>query len=184
MIRLKQALFAFAALACLGAALLIMVATGLPEANTGNGASGFRALAAIGSPAPRFGLRNASNELVSLEPNAGTVTIISFWSTACAPCRRELRELQRVHQDHPEVTRILAINLGESRDSVIAWRDQLGLSLELLLDPALHAARLYKVRGLPTTYILDERLIIRGLRFGPISYSHLLGEARQLAQLG
>ncbi len=181
MIKLKQALSFLAAFICLGAALYIVIDAGLPNPNGNNRRLGANTIAAVGSPAPLFALRNLSHELISLQPSTGTVTILNFWSTTCAPCRREMRDLQRLHNHNPDLIRILAINLGESREAVTAWRDNLNLTFELLLDQSLAVAKRYQIRGQPTTYLLDERQIIKALYFGPLTYGQMLGDIQRLA---
>ena len=92
-----------------------------------------------------------------------------------------MRDLQRLYDRHSDWLRILAVNLGESPEAVAAWRDEFGLEFDLLLDPLLTVARSYQVRGLPTTYLLDEDLRILNVYFGPVTYEHMLGEVERLA---
>ncbi len=179
MVKLKQALSFLAALVSLGAALFIVIQTGLPRAMGNRHRPGASYIAAVGSPAPPFILRNQSNNLISLE--SGVVTILNFWSTSCEPCRREMRELQQLSEDIPDLLRILAINLGDSRPVISAWRDEYGLNFDLLRDPTFSVARRYQIRGLPTTYLLDERQIVRAIYFGPISYDQMLDAVQRLA---
>ena len=181
MIKLKPAISLLAASVCLGAALYIVIWAGLPNPAENSGRDTQSYAAEAGSQAPAFTLRSPSLERVSLYPGAGFVTILNFWSTTCAPCRREMQDLQRLHDRHSDWLRILAVNLGESPDAVAAWRNELGLTFDLLLDPSLTVARRYQIRGLPTTYLLDDRLLIQNVYFGPVTYEHMLGEAERLA---
>ena len=181
MTKLKQALGFLVPFICFGAALTIVIDTGLPEANGSRDRLGADAVVAIGSPAPPFALPNLAQELVALAPSAGAVTVLNFWSTTCAPCRREMRDLQALHTQNPDSIRILAINLGESWEAVNAWRDDLGLTFELLLDTSLAVAKRYQIRGLPSTFLLDERHIIQAIYFGPVRVEVLLDSARRLA---
>ena len=178
MVRLKQALSFLAALVALGAALFISIQTGLLTAMGNRYGPNAGYIAAVGSPAPPFVLRNQSNNLVSLE--SGGATILNFWSTSCAPCQREMRELQQLYEDNPDLVRILAINLGDSQRDISAWRDEHGLSFDLLRDPTLDIARRYQIRGLPTTYLLDERQILRAFYFGPVNYDQMLDAVQRL----
>lgn len=181
MTKLKQALDLLAAFTCLGAALYIFLDAGLPAASGTSRGIETNYMARVGAPAPPFALRTVSNELESFQRRAGQVTILNFWSTSCSPCRREMRELQRLLDHHPDMFRILAINMAESRDSVAAWRDHLGLTYDLLLDPVLSVAQRYQVRGIPTTFLLDDRLTIQAVYYGPVTYDQVLGDAQRLA---
>ena len=178
MVNLKHIFRFLAALSSLGAALLIVIRAGLPQPMDNRYRDDTGYIAAVGWPAPPFALRNQSNELVSLESHTGAVTILNFWSTSCAPCQREMRDLQKLYVDNHDLLRILAINLGDSRQDISAWRDKLELSYDLLHDPALRTARRYGIRGLPTTYLLDERRVVAAVYFGPVSYDQMLGAVR------
>ena len=112
----------------------------------------------------------------------GRATIINFWSTNCPPCRHELPALQQLHERYAGAVRVLAVNLGDNPAEAANWRDQLGLSFELLLDPAQVLRRSYQIRGLPTTFVLDERLVIRELVFGAQSYDQMRAALMRLAR--
>ena len=178
--KLAQALSLLAAFTCLGVAFTILIDTGLPNPGDNSRGNAAEYFAAVGSLAPGFDLRSVSNALVSLQPSKGKVTILNFWSTSCVPCQWEMPEFQQLQNQHPDLIRIIAINLGDTRDAVTAWRDRLGLTFDLLLDPALEVAQRYRIRGLPTTFMLDERLIIRAVYFGPLTYDRVLYDVQRL----
>ena len=175
MSQIKNALNLLLAGLCFCLALGIALEAGLPQPLQPQSA-------AVGSPAPAFLLRELSGELAALEPMQDRATVINFWSLNCPPCRHELPALQRLHERHRGAVRILAINLGDNPAAVSHWRDQLGLSFELLLDPAQSLRRSYQIRGLPTTFLLDERLVIRELAFGAQSYDQMRAALFRLAR--
>lgn len=182
MIKLRPVIRYSAALVCLGAAFLLVARSGLPHRiELGQGAIESGAGLAIGSPAPQFELLNTSGQKIALGSRAGTATIITFWATWCAPCRREMRELQQLQSQRPDSIRVLAINMGESADLVAAWQQEIGLRYDLLLDPTLAASQLYKVRGLPTTVLLDDGHVIRNVYYGPVTGARLEADLRRLA---
>lgn len=184
MIRLKPIIRCLAALSCLGAAFLLLVRSGLPnniELNEQASASQSSGALETGSPAPQFELRNSSGVSVALGSSAGQITVISFWATYCAPCRQEMRELHQLQISAPDSIRVLAVNMGERADAVAAWRRELGLSYDLLLDPPLAVSEDYMVRGIPTTYLLDGAQRIRKVYFGPTTRQQLDSDIQRLA---
>lgn len=185
MIRLRLIVRNIAALICLGAAFLLLARSGLPdkiESYARSGALGAGEALEIGSAAPPFQLWNSSGDKVALEDAAGMATLINFWATYCGPCRQELRDLQRLQDSRPDLVRILAVNMGESAASVADWRSDLGIGYDLLLDPALAVSKLYMVRGLPTSYLLDSSLRIRQVYYGPVKLRQLEADIERLAQ--
>lgn len=176
MSKAKSAIQLLAAFISLGAALLILDDAGLPErASTLNQRFG-GTMPEIGALAPPFQLRNTKGELITLQPGNANAALVNFWSTACPPCRREMRELQLLHEDHGGSIQIVAVNLNDGIDAVIAWRDELGITFDLLLDPSLMVTRLYQVGGIPTTFLLDRKHSLRRIYHGPVSYEMLLSD--------
>ena len=183
--RLRLIVRNLAALICLGAAFLLLARSGLPdniELYARSGAPAAGAALEIGAAAPSFQLLNTSGEKVALDDAAGMATLINFWATYCAPCRQELRDLQRLQDSRPDSLRILAVNMGEAVELVADWRSDLGIGYELLLDPALALSKLYLVRGIPTSYLLDSSLRIRQVYYGPVKLRQLDADIERLAQ--
>jgi len=179
--RLLQWLAAFLSLV---AAIAILILAGLPNRGDYSGSAddnGRVRAPEVNSRAPSFTLPALSSRALALEPAQGSITIINFWATWCQPCRREMRDLQRLYENYPGQLRILAVNLGESIQDVRDWVDQLGLTYDILLDRQGVAAARYQVRGLPSTYVLDSDHIIRRLYYGAVSHEQL---RQDLSQLG
>ena len=168
MIKLNRCLRLLAALLSLGAAVALLYYVGLPsrgEYAGVNRGSGLIAAPEIGRLAPAFALPSLSSRMMALEQARGSATILNFWATWCQPCRREMEELQRLYEATPGRLRILALNQGESLEGARAWVDELELTYDILQDRGGTVSRLYQVRGLPTTYLLDEALIVRARVF-------------------
>lgn len=176
MSKLNRLLHLLAAFLSLGAAFAVFTGVGLPERGD---FSGLRAedgqikAPEVGALAPPFSLPTADSAMLSLAEGRGKITIINFWATWCPPCRREMRDLQRLYISHRGKARILAVNLGESVPAVRKWVRQLDLTYDILLDRHGVVAKLYQVRGLPTTVVLDGESRIHRLYYGPVSFEQL-----------
>ena len=81
-------------------------------------------------------------------------------------------ELQAFHQAHPD-TRVLAVNLGESRDLIVDWVTQFGLTFDIVLDPDQSIASLYRLRGQPSTYVVSPGGVITSIFYGPTTRQSL-----------
>jgi len=129
-----------------------------------------------GSQAPLFELETADGEMVRLEEYRGQVVLLNFWATWCAPCRIEMPLLQSTFdsfQDQGLV--ILGIDFDEPADLVASFGDELGLTFPLLLDPGGKVQQQYKVRGYPTTVVLDREGRIQSYHIGVLTQSQLDG---------
>lgn len=70
-----------------------------------------------GKQAPAFRLQSLrSSKKVALADFRGKVVLMDFWSTWCPGCRRQLKVLQRLHDDKTlrKNVQILTINMKES----------------------------------------------------------------------
>ncbi|XXK28475.1 TlpA family protein disulfide reductase [Arenicellales bacterium nBUS_45] len=109
---------------------------------------------------PKLGLLNIQGERRHLEDYKGRVLLVNFWATWCPPCVKELPSITRAREllsDEP--FDVLAINVGEDKAQIERFlRNRLGgvLNLEVLVDDNLVAVKDWKVRALPTTYIVDH----------------------------
>ena len=171
MSRLQRIAHWLTALLCCSIALVIVIQAGLPQRSQTNRILSNQVAPEPGHPAPIFQLPSLSGEITSLLHDPAAFTLLYFWSTSCAPCRKEMPALNELHQS--ERLRILAVNMGESADRVRAWVDQLELRYTVLLDPALAVARAYQIRGLPSAFLLDAQYRIVRLYFGPVSINQL-----------
>jgi len=129
----------------------------------------------IDSPAPIFELQSINGEEVNLQNLQGRAVMLNFWATWCGPCQVEMPLLQSYHDQYNRELVVLAINVGESPQDIEKYLEELGLNLNVLLDRKGEVEKLYRVRGLPTTYFVDEEGIIRYLHLGLLSESQLKG---------
>ena len=123
-----------------------------------------------GGATPPLALKDASGALHDLKAYRGKVVLINFWATWCEPCRDEMPSLQRLRARLSNLPfTILAINMGESEEKAASFLKPLDIDLKVVFDKDTSAAKQWKVRTLPATFVIDTK--------GNIRYS-LLGEAQ------
>ncbi len=125
---------------------------------------------AIGHPAPDFTLPTLAGENVTLSDLAGQPVVLNFWASWCGPCRAEMPELQRLHDQLGEAgVTVLGVNQGESPETAAAFLQTLGLSFPAALDQRTGVSQQYLVNSLPTTFFIDRAGVIRATFIGPMS---------------
>ncbi|MBF0193074.1 MAG: TlpA family protein disulfide reductase [Magnetococcales bacterium] len=88
----------------------------------------------------------------------GKVVLVNFWATWCPPCRSEMPSMQRVwdkFKDKGFV--ILAVDVGEKADDIIPFAMEYDLEFPIVLDNNDKTARAWKVRGMPTSFLVDKQ---------------------------
>lgn len=80
-------------------------------------------------------------------------TVVSFWATWCAPCKRELPMLEEMAADG---TNVVGVNIGDSADSVEAFLADLGVTFPSYIDVDGEMLSRLDVPSLPATMIVVD----------------------------
>ena len=105
----------------------------------------------------------------SLTQHAGKLVLVNFWATWCQPCIREMPSMERLYARYkPQGLEIVAISLDQGNEQEVRdFAAKYKLTFPIVLDPEHKAKALYKVRGLPTTYLVDRKGQVAGYGVGP-----------------
>lgn len=125
-----------------------------------------------GKKAPNFTLQDLSGEDVSLEDFQGQKVFLNFWATWCPPCKAEMPDIQKLHKNNEEV-KILAVNVQENKDKVFNYLMENNFSFTTLLDINGQVASQYLVRGIPSTFVIDEEGTIIKKHVGVLTYKQM-----------
>ncbi|WP_334074782.1 MULTISPECIES: TlpA family protein disulfide reductase [Paenibacillus] len=109
----------------------------------------------VGSAAPDFQAVDMEGEKVPLSDYRGKVVVLNFWASWCGPCVNEMPLIDRVRQSNIPGMEVLYINVGESKGTVREFLTLHKFNFPALIDATGKLAGLYKVTGLPVTYVLD-----------------------------
>lgn len=115
-----------------------------------------------GSPAPDFSLKNLKGEQVRLSDYRGQVVLLNIWATWCTPCIEELPSMEKLYQELKDKGfTILAVSIDKKENPVKRFVKKLNLTFPILLDPKNRITRLYRTTGVPETFIIDKKGVIR-----------------------
>lgn len=144
--------------------LLLLLSLGLAHAK----------LLAPSSEAKKFLNINLQGQHVGLRDYVGPDSkknlkgiVLSFWSTTCVPCRKEMPVLQKWAESQKGVVEVLFINVDkkDSLESIKKYLQQISLQGNVLLDFYQTTAKSYGVCegnqcALPALYFIDSKGII------------------------
>jgi len=108
--------------------------------------------------APDFTLSNMHGAPVSLTDYRGKVVILNFWATWCPPCRAEMPSMEQLYRKMKgDDFVLLAVNVDKNGQSAVAsFAKKISLSFPVLLDKNQNVADLYRVMGIPQTFIINK----------------------------
>ena len=137
----------------------------------------------IGKPAPPFELPllNEPDKRFSEKHMLGKVWILNVWASWCPPCLVE----------HPVVTQLarsgvaplVGLNYKDTRDDALPWLKRNGDPYQLIVfDGNGRIGIDYGVYGVPETYVIDRKGVIRYKHIGPLSADVVKQKVEPLVQ--
>lgn len=143
------------------ARLLLLVALTL--------APGSALAAKVGKPAPDFVLVGYDGQTVRSSTLRGKVVVLNYWATWCAPCRREIPDIDAyVRRKRGAPLSVYAVTLD---DAVPYSRLRfLGDTLKFPLMEKLKGRGYGTIGGaVPTSYVIDKAGVVRYAKAGALT---------------
>ncbi|HWR58137.1 MAG TPA: TlpA disulfide reductase family protein [Thermodesulfovibrionales bacterium] len=123
--------------------------------------------------APDFTITDAAGKTLSLAELKGTVVFINFWATWCPPCKEEMPSIQSLYSRFKDDGgfRMVTILYKDDYDKAMAYQKENNFGLPVWLDNKEKTAKAYGVTGVPETYIVDKKGILRQKVIGPADWT-------------
>jgi peroxiredoxin len=116
--------------------------------------------------APDFTLKSQKNGNLKLSELRGKVILINFWASWCGPCRQEMPVLDELYRHYRSLDfTILGVNVEQNSDDAESLLKDVPVSFPILFDTENKISKLYGVKGMPSTVLVD--------RDGKIRYVHM-----------
>lgn len=141
---------------------------------------------APGKPAPNFSeLMLDRQTTMSLSDLRGKVVLLDFWASWCGPCRKENPNVVRLYEHYKDKGfTVMSVSLDDNLDRWKMAIEQDGLTwpyhVSDLKKWSSAAAKIYQVRGIPFTALIDEEgnIIATNLRGAQLEQAlkDILGE--------
>jgi thiol-disulfide isomerase/thioredoxin len=89
----------------------------------------------------------------------GKVVLINAWATWCGPCRYEIPELKRLHQEYAddglEIVGV-SIDMAQAEGVVREFVRINGITYPILLDPESRLTAVLRTTSIPTSIMIDR----------------------------
>src|SRR5262249_11749530 len=117
-------------------------------------------------PAPDVTLTTDAGSPLRLSDLKGRVTLVDFWASWCIPCRASFPALDALQKElRDKGFTVIAINVDEDRRNAERFLSERPHTMTIALDPKGQAAEAFKVKGMPSSIVIDRR--------GNIRFSHM-----------
>lgn len=136
----------------------------------------------VGSVAPDIELIDINKNTLKLSELKGSVVFINFWATWCESCIDELSSIERLfrHLSGNPKFRLITILYKDNGYNIFSYMKENGYTFPVYLNPDGSAAKYFGITGVPETFIIDKKGILRKKIIGPADWdSPLAIEALQ-----
>jgi cytochrome c biogenesis protein CcmG/thiol:disulfide interchange protein DsbE len=128
----------------------------------------------IGKPAPEFQLQqlHQAEQTLTSKDNLGKVWLLNVWASWCVSCREEHPLLVELAKSG--IVPVYGLNYKDQRDDALRWLKQFGDPYTVsIVDPEGRTGIDYGVYGVPETYVIDKKGVIRYKQIGPVTVDAL-----------
>ena len=106
---------------------------------------------------------------VQLSDFQGKVVVLNFWASWCKPCEQEAAELEeawKFYEPGGEVV-FLGADYVDTEPEARAYLKKFGITYSNGPDMGTKISQLFRIRGVPETYFIDQKGVLYYVKVGP-----------------
>jgi cytochrome c biogenesis protein CcmG, thiol:disulfide interchange protein DsbE len=117
--------------------------------------------------APDFTLQSVNEAIVNLNDFRGRPVMLTFWRINCSACEFQMPFTQELYNKwSSDSLAVLTINVGDRASEVKDYMTSRGITYPVLLDQQSKVAQAYGIVGVPTTYFIDGKGVLKAYQIG------------------
>jgi peroxiredoxin len=112
--------------------------------------------------APNVEMRGAKGARVRLTDFRGKVVLVKLWASWCPDCQAAFPKLDALHREYrARGVEVIAVSLDERQKDAEAFLESRPHELRVMFDPKAKILAAFGASGVPTSYVIDRRGVIR-----------------------
>jgi peroxiredoxin len=112
--------------------------------------------------APSVEMRNAKGARVRLADFRGKVVLVKLWASWCPDCQAAFPRLDALQREfRSRGVEVIAVSVDESKKDAERFLETRPHQLNVMFDPRARVLDAFGALGVPTSYLIDRRGIIR-----------------------
>ena len=113
------------------------------------------------------GTSSLADSVVQLDEYRGRVVYLDFWASWCAPCQQSFPWMQSLKNAYErDGLTVVAVNLDRQRADADRFLSKESVNFDVRFDPQGLMAEALKVKGMPTSIIIDRHGVMRFTHIG------------------
>jgi len=126
--------------------------------------------AVVGIDAPQFELKDLDNRNWRLSDLRGKVVLLNFWASWCETCKGVNSSMQSlINEDKDSGIVYISILYKDDPSRAKDYMKKNGFDFPVLIDDK-NLARIYGIGGVPETFIINKKGVIKKKVAGPIKW--------------
>ncbi|HEY4692261.1 MAG TPA: TlpA disulfide reductase family protein [Bellilinea sp.] len=156
---------------------LVLVGLGLRRAQSGP--------ITVGQDVPPFSLTTFDGVTINTADLTGKVIVVNFWASWCKPCEQEAFELEAAYQYYKPGGEVifLGVDYVDTEPEALGFINKFGLTYDNGPDLRTKISQMFRIQGVPETYIIDREGKLAFVKKGPfLSTSEIQNVIDQVLQ--
>ncbi len=124
-----------------------------------------------GSLVPPIQLTTFDNQVLQTSEMKGKVVVINFWASWCKPCESEAADLEAAWKYYKPGGQVvfLGADYVDTEPQARAYLAKFGITYPNGPDLGTKISQMFRIRGVPETYIIDRNGKLAYSQIGPYS---------------